>query len=278
MTSFKSTAAFYGRYRVPYPASLLAHLTADAGLGHDSLVLDLATGPGRLALALAPSVGEVVAVDIEPAMLDEGRRLARGKGIANVKWVHERAEDVALVPGSVDLITMGEAFHRLEQDLVLRRCWQWLKDDACVALVGCFGVMHGERAWQEPLRRALSKWTHERPDPLTTPRGEVHDTRSLIEAGFDGVVNRAFTESHVWTREAILGHLHSTSRFSLSALGDEREDFERTVIGALGPEGSNRFLQDVSSGYTIGWKRGVGQAGAGDAPPVRRSQRHDASN
>ena len=78
MTSFKSTAAFYSRYRVPYPESLPARLKADAGLGHDSLVQDLATGPGRLALALAPSVREVVAVDIEPEMLAEGRRLAHG--------------------------------------------------------------------------------------------------------------------------------------------------------------------------------------------------------
>lgn len=267
MTSFKSTAAFYSRYRVPYPASLLGHLNADADLGYDSLVLDLATGPGRLALALGPSVREVVAVDAEPTMLEEGKRLARGKGIANVKWVHARAEDLAVVPGSVDLITIGEAFHRLEQDLILQRCRQWLKDDACVALVGCFGVMHGERSWQEPLRRALSEWSQERPDPPTAPRGRVHDTRKLIEAGFAGVVNREFTESHVWTREGVLGHLHSTSRFSLSALGDEREDFERTVLGALGPEGPNRFPQDVSCGYTIGWKRGRNGREA-PCPPV----------
>ncbi|MDE0177003.1 MAG: class I SAM-dependent methyltransferase, partial [Gammaproteobacteria bacterium] len=71
MTSFTSTAAFYSRYRVPYPESLLGSLKTDADLGRESLVLDLATGPGRLALALAPSVREVVAVDIEPEMLDE---------------------------------------------------------------------------------------------------------------------------------------------------------------------------------------------------------------
>ena len=257
MTPFTSTAAFYSRYRVPYPESLLDSLKTDADLGRESLVLDLATGPGRLALALAPSVREVVAVDIEPEMLNEGRRLARGKHIANVRWVHDRAEDLAVVPGSVDLITIGEAIHRLEQGLILARIGQWLKDDACVALVGCFGVMHGEHAWQESLRGALTDWTKEPLDgPPATPRGKDHDIRRLIEAGFAGVVNREFTVSHVWSRDGILGHLHSTSRFSLSALGDSRERFEAAVLDALGPDEGRRFPQDVSCGYTIGWKPG----------------------
>lgn len=265
MTPFTSTAAFYSRYRVPYPESLLDGLKTDADLGRESLVLDLATGPGRLALALAPSVREIVAVDIEPEMLDEGRRLARVRHIANVRWVHDRAEDLGIVPGSVDLVTIGEAFHRLDQSLILQRIGRWLKDDACVALVGCFGAMDGEHAWQESLRNALTDWTKEPLDrPPATPRGKDHDMRRLIEAGFAGVVNREFTASHVWSRDGILGHLYSTSRFSLSALGDSRERFEAAVLDALGPDEAGRFPQDVSCGYSIGWKRGSDAA----SPPA----------
>lgn len=262
MTSFESTGAFYSRYRVPYPVSLLASLKTDADLGHDSLVLDLATGPGRLALPLALSVREVVAVDIEPEMLNEGRRLARRRSITNVKWVHARSEDLSVMPGSVDLVTIGEAFHRLDQGLILQRIGQWLKDDASVALVGCFGVMHGEYAWQKSLRRALSAWTKEPLDGPPTMRGKDHDVRRLIEAGFAGVANREFSESHIWSRDSILGHLHSTSRFSLSALGDGREDFTRAVLGAFGPDEARRFPQKVYCGYTIGWKRGPDATGA----------------
>ena len=89
MTSFRSTAAFYSRYRVPYPNSLVSRLKADADVGRDSSALDLATGPGRIALALSPSVHEVIAVDVESEMLDQGRRIARHLGIDNVKWVME---------------------------------------------------------------------------------------------------------------------------------------------------------------------------------------------
>lgn len=63
-------------------------------------------------------------------------------------------------------------------------------------------------------------------------------------------------ESHTWTRESILGHLHSTSRFSLAALGDERDDFDKVVLEALGPDAPEGFPQEVSCGYTIGWNGG----------------------
>ncbi len=257
MAAFKSTAEFYSRFRVPYPESLVARLKADAGLGYDSQVLDLATGPGRLALALAPSLREIVAVDVEPEMLEEGRRVARREGVANVQWVRARAEEVTIASGSLDLVTIGEAFHRLDQDVVLGRIRQWLKVGGCVAIVGCFGVLDGDYPWQEPLRRAVSEWTKVRPgDPSGQPRGQAHDTARLVEAGFNDVTNREFVEPHTWTREGILGHLLSTSRFSLAALGDERDAFEEHILGALGPDESRRFPQEVGCGYTIGWTSG----------------------
>ena len=257
MTPFKSTAELYSRFRVPYPESLVAGLKADAELSYDAQVLDLATGPGRLALALAPSLRTIVAVDVESEMLAEGKRVARRKGVANVEWVHSRAEDLTIAPGSLDLVTIGEAFHRLDQDIVLRRIRHWLKAGACVAIVGCFGVLDGDYAWQESLRRAVSDWTKERPTvPSGPPRGKVHDARRLAEAGFGDVTNKEFVMSHTWTRESILGHLHSTSRFSLAALSDERDDFDRVVLAVLDGDGSDRFPQEVSCGYTIGWNGG----------------------
>lgn len=241
---------------MPYPESLVARLKADADLSYDAQVLDLATGPGRLALALAPSLCQVVAVDVEIEMLEEGKCVARRKGVANIRWVHSRAEDLTVAPGTVDLVTIGEAFHRLDQEIVLRRIRQWLKPGACVAIVGCFGVLDGGYAWQESLRRAVADWAKERLAVRSgTPRGKVHDARRLVEAGFADVTNRDFVESHTWTRESILGHLHSTSRFSLAALGDERHDFDKVILAALGRDRADRFPQDVSCGYTIGWLR-----------------------
>src|SRR5262249_2132928 len=57
-------------------------------------VLDLGCGPGRPTVPLAQRVGEqgeVVAVDIQEAMLDRAREKARAAGLANVRFVRAAA-------------------------------------------------------------------------------------------------------------------------------------------------------------------------------------------
>lgn len=226
----------------------------DAGLKETSVVLDLATGPGRLALRLAPAVHKVIAVDIEPEMLSEGARLATDLSINNVEWTQARAEDVELSKESLDLVTIGEAIHRLDQDLVLSRTTQWLKQDAPIAIVGSFGVLHGSCPWQDSLRHSLKRWTHPQPQSDSSRwRGENHDTARLAAAGFQNVQNRKFNISHTWTSDSILGNLLSTSRFSQQSLGDDLEDFEHTVRNALSASGEEMFCQTIPCGYTIGW-------------------------
>ena len=61
-----------------------------------STVIDVGAGTGRFALALAPRVKSVVAVDPSRAMLGVLRRAARERGIGNVRCVESRWEDVAV--------------------------------------------------------------------------------------------------------------------------------------------------------------------------------------
>lgn len=70
-------------------------------VGRRTSVLDVGAGPGRFTLALAPSVREVTAVDPSPAMLGLLRRQARSRGIANVRCVQGRWEDVDVAPADV---------------------------------------------------------------------------------------------------------------------------------------------------------------------------------
>ncbi|MGI9118712.1 MAG: class I SAM-dependent methyltransferase [Acidimicrobiales bacterium] len=68
----------------------------------DSSLLDVGTGPGRFALALAPKVALVVAVDPSPVMLSLLRREARRAGIDNITTVEGRWEDVTT--GQADVV------------------------------------------------------------------------------------------------------------------------------------------------------------------------------
>jgi ubiquinone/menaquinone biosynthesis C-methylase UbiE len=58
-----------------------------AGLGPAGTVVDLGAGTGRFALAAAPHVARVVAVDVSPAMLGVVRSRAAEAGIGNIECV-----------------------------------------------------------------------------------------------------------------------------------------------------------------------------------------------
>jgi SAM-dependent methyltransferase len=122
---FRGTARYYTRYRPAYPPELIERLAAAAGLDGTGRLLDLGTGPGLLAVALAPHVGEVVAVDPEPEMLAE---LPSG-----IRAVHARAEDVDESRGTFRLVTIGRAFHWMDGPLVLDRLARVTRQLALVA-------------------------------------------------------------------------------------------------------------------------------------------------
>jgi len=58
-----------------------------SGLGPAGTVVDLGAGTGRFALAAAPHVARVVAVDVSPAMLSVVRSRAAEAGIRNIECV-----------------------------------------------------------------------------------------------------------------------------------------------------------------------------------------------
>jgi ubiquinone/menaquinone biosynthesis C-methylase UbiE len=91
--------------------------------GHER-VLDIGTGAGAFALALAPHVREVVGVDIVPALLAEARKRAP----ANVELVEADATKLPFPNASFDLVTTARTLHHVarpevvvaEADRVLR--------------------------------------------------------------------------------------------------------------------------------------------------------------
>lgn len=82
----------------------------------DERALDVGTGAGALALALAPIVREVVGVDRVPELL----KLARARAPANVTFVEGDAEHLPFDEGSFDLAgTLRTLHHVPRPELVL---------------------------------------------------------------------------------------------------------------------------------------------------------------
>ena len=76
-----------------------------------ALALDVGTGAGHTALALAPHVQLVLALDITPEMLAAARRLAATNGVANVRLVEGTVAALPVRPRSCDIVTCRVAAH-----------------------------------------------------------------------------------------------------------------------------------------------------------------------
>src|SRR6187397_157962 len=81
---YKGAAAYYAQYRPPYPAGLAPLLRDAFHLDGTRRLLDLGCGPGPVAIRLAPLFEQVVAMDPEPDMLEEGARQAARAGVENI--------------------------------------------------------------------------------------------------------------------------------------------------------------------------------------------------
>jgi len=73
--------------------------------------LDVATGAGHTALAMAEHVAHVVATDLTAEMLAETARLARERGLANLETKPADAESLPFRDASFELVTCRLAFH-----------------------------------------------------------------------------------------------------------------------------------------------------------------------
>lgn len=100
------------RDREEEPAKLLASLGVEPG----QTVCDLGCGNGFYALKLAKLVGprgRVLAVDIQPEMLDLLRERARARSIPNVEPILGGVADPRLPGAEVDLILLVDVYHEL---------------------------------------------------------------------------------------------------------------------------------------------------------------------
>jgi len=110
----------YAAHRPGLPASFYERLLAILPI-RGSRVLDLATGPGTIALELAARGGTVVGIDISPEQIATAGRVAQERDPSgHARFRVARAEHTGLAPDSFDLVTAGQ-------------CWHWFDSRAAMA-------------------------------------------------------------------------------------------------------------------------------------------------
>lgn len=148
-----------------YPA-FWALVTAEP-LGGRTIV-DVGTGTGRVALALAPRCRRVVGIDRDPDLVAEARRRASEAGLANVEFLTADADalphfrDLAPGVGAPDLVLA----HRFLSDPLVANAAASLAPGGALVCVG-FHVDH----WRETGRRSRFAYDEARMTRLLETHG-----------------------------------------------------------------------------------------------------------
>jgi SAM-dependent methyltransferase len=258
---YRGTAGCYDRYRLPYPEAMIADLVRRAQVFGRGRLLDLACGTGQLTFPLRPWFSEVWAVDSEPDMVDVVRAKAAAAGAGDVRPVLSSAEALHAEPDYFQLAVIGNAFHRLDRDLVAGRILGWLRPGGHLALCWSTGPWVGEEDWQRALVAALDRWKTALGAEKRVPAGWAlarqrrPDSQVLSDAGFDLAGRHGFAIEHRWTLPELAGFIRSTSFLPAAVLGDHAAAFDADLAAKLGPHSTGgAFTQTVSFAYELACK------------------------
>jgi ubiquinone/menaquinone biosynthesis C-methylase UbiE len=248
---YRGTAGSYDRFRLPYPQQLIDDLVRRTGADGTGRLLDLACGTGHVSFALRRHFAEIWAVDQEPDMTALAGQKAEALGdAARFRILTCAVEELDAPAGGFDLVTMGNAFHRVQRDVVAARTLRWLRPGGFLALLWGGGANRGNAPWQQTLRDVLERWQSRTTDGDRIPAGyetaqrERQDLLILREAGFGQLERHEFGFGHEWTVDELIGHAFSTAVLSEAALGDLAPDFVADLRRELlAVEPSGRFRQ-----------------------------------
>ena len=108
---FGQRAARYTTSAAHADPQILARVIALAAPQPDWVVLDVATGTGHTALALAPRVRAVVGIDLTPEMLRESAQLQAARGISSVAYSLADVHHLPFPAETFHLVTCRRAAH-----------------------------------------------------------------------------------------------------------------------------------------------------------------------
>jgi SAM-dependent methyltransferase len=214
---FDRNAEAYEAARPSYPAEAVAHIVGHAGIGPGRRVLELAAGTGKLTRLLVPTGAEVVAV--EPVA---GMRAVLRRELPGVEVHDGTAEALPLPDGTVDAVTVAQAFHWFEPAQALAEIRRVLRPDGHLLLV-----------WNT--RDRSHDWVRRFGDLLVDGPGAERPYDSFYDVDYAALIAGAggFTAaelwSHDWEQPSDPDHLVARAE-SVS------------VVGSLQPEEKERVL------------------------------------
>jgi ubiquinone/menaquinone biosynthesis C-methylase UbiE len=110
---FTRTAEAFGNFAVQDRAREAERLAGMVAAGPNDRAVDLACGPGTLALRFARHVNWICGMDLTPAILGRARETARREGIANLFFALGDAQSLPFADDSLDIAVTSYSLHHM---------------------------------------------------------------------------------------------------------------------------------------------------------------------
>jgi SAM-dependent methyltransferase len=170
---FQAGAAAYERGRPAYAPDAVRRLVHELGIGPGRRVLDLAAGTGQLTRMLVPTGASISAIEPVEGMRREFARLLPG-----IQVLDGTAEAMPLVDGSVDAVTVGQAFHWFDGDRALAEIHRVLRPGGGLGLI--WQARDPVRPWIERLNEIIDRADDGHPRFRTGAWREAFDRSPLF--------------------------------------------------------------------------------------------------
>lgn len=238
MGRYETAAEFY-RFREPYPPTFFQEVAARLSLNRSTRLLDVACGPGNLAIGFAPFVGPCTAIDPEAAMLDAASSAAEQAGV-DVTFILTALKDFDCAETCFDFVTIGRAIHWLSQDAALGILERVLSAQGRIAVCAAITSDAPLNTWAEKFRQVRKAWT---------PAEEESRYRIDMERWFAPSRFRKQHEIAVLYRQQVsilelMRRALSYSVTSPAALGEKRAQFEAEVEAAVEPFAKRGVIEE----------------------------------
>ncbi|PUZ30177.1 Ubiquinone/menaquinone biosynthesis C-methylase UbiE [Chitinophaga costaii] len=199
---FSNRVDNYVKYRPTYPAALLQFMQQVFALRQHSPIADVGAGTGILTALLLQDGYEVFAV--EP---NDNMRQSANQQLSHFEHFHSingSGEATTLPNGSVDLVTVAQAFHWLQPDKARQEFLRILKPGGHIALIWNLRTTHTpfEQAFEDIKQKYGHNYTGIR---------KSHDPELKGFFGDLGLAEKTFTHSMRMDLPALKGQLLSSS-------------------------------------------------------------------
>ena len=260
---FGGTASFYAQYRQNCHEKIVHILKSEFKLDGKGRLLDLGAGTGQSSMPFTNLFQEIIAIEVNPEMIIEGKKRLAELRIENIKYQNIAAEEIDSFLGSFRLTICGSSFHWMDKKKVLEKLDQMIVIGGGFAIFssieGVTGLWNSLEPIDIKIKKIIQRYLGEQRragKEKIYSQDQKSYTDYLSESQFSQFKEYSFPISYTQSINEYIGLLFSTSFANRELFGDEIKNFEIEVRSCLESEFPIGILTRRENLYLCIAKRG----------------------